>query len=142
MGKKKTTPQARAGSPLVSEGELDRRHTRYMRVCGVVESLGTALLIVLGIAAFAYIAIALPVRYSAGKETTISFALNWVANVQLHVWLAWSAAAGMGTWAWQERKKRIRERTERDERITELEKQIDPNRTSSNLTPHGSEMKE
>lgn len=84
-----------------------------------------------------YVGIALPVKYSAGQTTTISYLLTWAQAIKLDVLMAWGAAAGTTVWAITERMKRIRERKERDERIAKLEKERDPSRTSSGLTPEG-----
>lgn len=56
----------------------------------------------------------------------------------MHVWLAWGLAAGCGGWGYAERKKRLGERKERDDRIKKLEQTIDPNRSSSGLNVDGS----
>jgi hypothetical protein len=84
-----------------------------------------------------YVGIALPVKYSAGQTTTISYLLSWAQAIKLDVFLAWTTTAGMTIWAVRERMKRIKERREKDERIAKLEKQLDPTRTSSGLTPEG-----
>lgn len=79
---------------------------------------------------------------SAGQETTINYAVKFLADVKLHVWIAWGTAAGCGMWATTERRKRLSERKEKDERIKKLEQAIDPNRTSSGLSVVGDKQLE
>jgi hypothetical protein len=86
-----------------------------------------------------YVGIALPVQYSAGQTTSISYVLTWVQSLKLDVMLAWGTAAASTVWALRERLKRIRERKERDDRIAKLEREKDPHRTSSGLLPDGTE---
>lgn len=71
----------------------------------------------------------------AGENTVISLALSFVADIKfaLSVILGGTAAA----WAFVERRLRYRKTEYLQGRIKELELKIDPNRTSSNLTPKG-----
>ena len=84
-----------------------------------------------------YTGIYLPVRDAPGNETILTITQKWAFEANLHVYLAWGAAAGGVGYGISERRKRLRERKERDTRIIELEKRIDPHRTSSGLTTEG-----
>ena len=79
----------------------------------------------------------MPVRDAAGQQTIITVTQQWILDANLHVYLAWGAAAGSIAYGWFERRKRLREREERDRRIIALETQIDPSRTSSGLSLEG-----
>ena len=103
----------------------------------VISRLGSIFLIGLAVVGSLYVAVYLPVVASSGKTTVISYVLNWISDFRINVALAWGTTAACGGWAVLERKKRLRERKERDQRIAELERHIDPNRTSSNLTVAG-----
>lgn len=84
-----------------------------------------------------YVGIYLPIQASAGKSTLVSYVVNFATSIKLDVILAWGAAVGCGTWASYEKWKRLRERKEKDERIVELERQIDKGRSSSELNVSG-----
>lgn len=60
-----------------------------------------------------------------------------IADWKIDVVVAWGVAAGCALWGHTERKAKLRERKEKDDRIIALEKNVDPNRTSSGLTPDG-----
>jgi len=94
---------------------------------------------IIGFTAWAvvYAGVYVPGRDAAGGQTILTVTQKWVVDANLHVYLAWGAAAGGAAYGWSERRKRLRERGERDKRITELEKRIDPNRTSSGLSTEG-----
>jgi hypothetical protein len=87
----------------------------------------------LGIARYAFLA----VEAMAGKSTTVlrSWGLAIVADWRVSISVAVAGLAGL--WALLER--RIRQSTvERlHRRVKELETIVDPNRSSSNLTPRG-----
>jgi len=123
------------------EAEADRRIALIWRLMELVERLGIYFIVTGGIVAGLYVAVYLPIKVSHGEETSITFILNWIADFKLNVTLAWGAAAGCGGWAIAERKKRLREREERDDRIKKLEMQVDPNRSSSNLTTDGTDSR-
>ena len=86
---------------------------------------------------FGYVSFYLPIQASHGETTTITVAQTWLANVNASVYIAWGATAAVGIGAHQLYRKMIRERKLKDARIADLEKQIDPERTSSGLTPEG-----
>lgn len=86
-----------------------------------------------GTALILYVAIVLPLKYGAGKKTTISLIYNLVLDARLEVILPYVLAALFaGLWR---RERQIRKMSVRREhvRIEEFEKIVDPNRTSSGL---------
>ena len=86
-----------------------------------------------GTALILYIAIALPLKYTAGKETTISLIYKVILDARLEVILPYVLAAVFaGLW---ERERRIRKHSvqREHERVVELERRINANRTSSGL---------
>ncbi len=83
----------------------------------------------------------LPIEASKGQETTITVVQKLVLGAKIDVVIAWGAAAAGTAYGLLERRKRNKERAEKDARIASLEKTIDPNRTSSGVTP-GGERKE
>lgn len=130
--KKKETPAA-----PVSESELQRRHERWLAGCGAIKTV----IIAVVIAAFCWGSVHsmffLPIQAAHGEATTINVVQTWAANVNASVWVSWGvtvAAAGYGV---SERRKRNRERAEKDSRIANLERRLDPNRTTSGLDPGG-----
>ena len=86
-----------------------------------------------GAALILYVAIVLPLKYSVGKETTISLIYKVVLDTRLEVIFPYVLAALFaGLWG---RERQIRKMSVRREhvRVAELEKNKDPNRTSSGL---------
>lgn len=73
----------------------------------------------------------------AGETTVADFGLRVLGDLQVSTALAWVVAvcgAGYGTWERRVRKKAIERLTPRHR---DLERQLDPRRTSSGLTPRG-----
>lgn len=62
---------------------------------------------------------------------------NVAAAIDLHIYLAYSAAGSLGYGWYRQYKKHMNEREEKDKRIAKLEKQLDPGRTSSGLDVTG-----
>lgn len=78
-----------------------------------------------------YVGVALPVKYSAGQETSVTFIAKALLDMDVHIWLPYGVAVLLaGLW---KRERTLRKQTIRREhkRVEMLEKQIDPNRTSS-----------
>lgn len=134
MGKPKKGGRKR---PPQQEMAPEHRFALAIRRTDLVERCFISVVRSIAVIAAIYFGVYLPVKISAGKTTTIQYLVSWLADFNIHVVLAWSAAAACGWWGSQERKKRLHERAKRDERIRELETQLDPNRTSSNLTVDG-----
>ncbi len=78
-----------------------------------------------------YVGVALPVKYSAGQETSVSFVAKALLDIEVHIWLPYLVAIALaGLW---KRERSLRKRTIRREhkRVEAFEQKIDPNRTSS-----------
>lgn len=81
----------------------------------------------------------LSIRELAGKETLATLLINAVVNVPEHG-VSWSwilVALAAGAWGGVERWIRLRKVAQMSARIKQLEKQHDPDRTSSGLTESG-----
>lgn len=139
MTKKHGTSKHKSQSSKPGDVELRERnkHALSMRRMDLVERLGKYTVVMLGIVGFAYCGIYLPVEASAGQTTTISYVVNFLSKVKADVVISWVATAGTSMWAMKERGKRISEREAKDKRIKKLEEQVDPSRSSSNLSPSG-----
>lgn len=133
MGKQKK--KRRIDQP--SREQIEKQFVFRMRVLDLLQALGVPFVWLAGAVALAYVAIALPVIESHGQSTTISLAYDFLADVKVHIWLAWGAAAVCAMGWRRERSARLKERAEKDARIEQLEKAIDPARTSSGLSPSG-----
>ena len=121
--------------------EAERRFTLAVRRMELVEKLGKPFIVMVGLVAIVYFGIYMPIEASRGQKTIITFVLKWIGDFNVHVALAWGSTVGCCGWAITERKKRLREREERDDRIKKLEMQLDPNRSSSNLTTDGTDSR-
>lgn len=130
-------PMAKAKSKSPSEDELRRQHERFMVRWRSLTSLGRTLIITLGVISFGYVTVYMPIEVSHGEETVISHVNHFVANIDATVYLAWGAAASAAFWGKLERSQKLAEREVKDKRIRELEKQLDPNVTSSQLDVSG-----
>ena len=121
----------------VTEEEQKRYHQRFLAIVGGIRLLFQTAII----GVFAWLCVHsmfyLPIQAAHGETTSITVAQNWLANVNASVYLAWGASALGGAYGWRERKKRLEERKEKDDRISQLEHALDPTRSSSGLTPGG-----
>lgn len=86
-----------------------------------------------GVALIVYLGIALPLEYSAGKETVIRLFYKVVLDAKLEVILPTAIAALFASLWGRERWIRKSSVRREHERIERLEKKIDPNRTTSGL---------
>ncbi len=120
-----------------SEEDKVRQYRLALARLGVIKILGMTFLIGLSVVGFGYVTFYLPIQASHGEATTITVAQNWLANVNASVYIAWGAAAAVGLGTREVRRRWLKERKEKDARIAQLERQLDPNRTSSRLTPEG-----
>lgn len=93
-----------------------------------------------------YVAVAwivyLCVRQIAGQETTAQILLGLLVDVGSRTWVAWLIAVVMVVWALLERGEKRRKTLYLSGRISALEQQLDPRRTSSELMPTGETRKE
>ena len=139
MAKNKRRRGGAANDLQIAEAEA--RIALQWRRIELGESLGKYLIVAFCVVMSIYYGVYKPVEVSHGEETSITFILDWIADFKLNIALAWGAVAVCGGWAIAERKKRLREREERDNRIANLELQLDPNRSSSNLTTDGTDSR-
>ena len=80
-----------------------------------------------------YVAIALPVRYSAGEITAITIFYSVISESALTTYLTYAVTVVFfGLWVYEIFSRRMAVKREH-RRIDELEKKLDPNRTSSEL---------
>lgn len=121
--------QREKGREEISEKELERRHERFFLVFHTITVLGRYLAITVSVVGLAYFGIYKPIEISHGETTTISYVVDFLANMKADVMLARGVTTGSLAMAWAERRKRLRERKERDERIRKLETAIDQGRT-------------
>jgi hypothetical protein len=84
-----------------------------------------------------YLAITLPVRDSAGKNTQFFVLQDWALSFRIDLAICVSISLVTTGWALWERKMRLRERKEKDARLAKFEKAKDPGRTSSGLDTEG-----
>ena len=75
------------------------------------------------------------VREVAGHETVVNVVVNYFAKGGNLI--PWGLAGGASIWAYGERKLRQIKTTRMSQHLEELEKRLDPNRTSSGLTSSG-----
>jgi hypothetical protein len=73
----------------------------------------------------------------AGRETIADIVLKVLSNVQVNVAVSWAVSAVAGSAWYVERRLRKKDIERLSARTKELELRLDPNRTSSSLTPQG-----
>jgi hypothetical protein len=78
----------------------------------------------------------------AGKITFASLGASFIGDVRINEALAWLLAGGFGLYGLNERRLRRKHIERTAPQISELESRIDPNRTSSRLTPRGTTRRE
>ncbi len=120
-----------------TEREIELRFNTIQGCIQQASSLAKYVIVSGAIVAVVYFGVYLPISVSAGKQTTINYLINAVADFKVHIWIAWAAVAGAGALAANERRLRMRERKVKDKRIEELESAIDPDRTSSGVSVSG-----
>lgn len=77
------------------------------------------------------------VEVMAGKSTDFKAIMNWAADWRVSEMVAWLAAVLLGSGYYKQRN--VLKRLRRDDlsRVADLEKRLDPERSSSGLTPEG-----
>jgi len=74
----------------------------------------------------------------AGKHTLADIGLKLITNMTFSQSVSWVATSGATAWALSERGLRKKVIKQKAKRIQELERSIDPDRSSSSLLPDGS----
>jgi len=106
------------------------------QVFDLARLLGRALIVAGCIVACVYL-LSSAVRSFAGQLTYASVTLNLLANVIVK-WALTATISGLSlALYWRERNQHEKTRERLTKRITELEKRVNPTRTSSHLTPKG-----
>jgi hypothetical protein len=82
------------------------------------------------------------VNVLAGKTTFADLGVNFIGNVKVNEALAWLLAVLFAGYGLNERRLRRKHIERTAPQIHELESRIDPNRTSSRLTPRGTTRRE
>ncbi len=77
------------------------------------------------------------VKELAGKTTIADFLFQYFTRESRYHWLPWVLVALFFVWAILERSLRLKKVASMQKHILELEKRLDPNRTSSMLTHKG-----
>lgn len=90
-----------------------------------------------GLVGLAFIGVYLPVHDLAGHTTLADFGVRFLANIRVSEAAAWLWAFLATGYGLRQRELLHRNIDRLGNRIPELEKQIDPNRTSSRLTSRG-----
>jgi hypothetical protein len=132
-------PNRKPRSP--STEELQVGLAKFNRKCELAEKIVPPALITFGVVAALYVGIYLPVQASHGETTALSVVYNLVGNFRVSIVISWAASLTLGIGWWRERKLRIRDRNVKDTRLKELEMHVDPNRTSSGLSPSGTTIR-
>ena len=78
----------------------------------------------------------------AGKETFADIAIKWFGSVKANQWAAWIFASLSGIGWYSERRLRRKKTEQMAQHISDLEKTIDPKRSSTTLTTTGLESSE
>lgn len=78
-----------------------------------------------------YFGITVPVRETAGQQTGISLAYEIIGDFKLHAVISYTAAVSFYALWRKERKLRVESVAREHRRVEALERQLDPNRTSS-----------
>jgi hypothetical protein len=113
-----------------------KRYEVMTRVIDASSSLGQTLLICGTIGFVAYLVYGVMIAY-AGQTTVADVAITLAANLGIDRWLAYLVAGGGVGYGVRQRQLRRQNIERLAHRNTTLEQRIDPNRTSSGLTPRG-----
>jgi hypothetical protein len=72
-----------------------------------------------------------------GKQTDANFAIKFLADIRFHEAVAYTVGIGGAVYGYRQKRLRQRKIAELGPRVTKVEKNIDPKRTSSGLTAEG-----
>jgi hypothetical protein len=77
------------------------------------------------------------IKALAGKVTISYLVSKFLGSIAINQWVAWVIAGISTGWACLERRQKRKKIAELSRRPIELEKMIDPGRSSSSITPEG-----
>lgn len=116
--------------------EAELRLLKAQRRSDGIATVGSRAVTWIGIG-FCFWCVRLIVDSLAGKRTMADIGVNVLGKVGISTSLAWFLAASCGLYGVAQRRLRKDTVEGMEKRIVELEKGIDPKRSSSNLTPRG-----
>jgi hypothetical protein len=121
---------------MATKAELQYRTARLTVISESVTVIAVSTARVAGVVLcfyFAYRATAL----LAGQNTKAEFILSALADLKANQWFAYLFGGGCGLWAWNERRLRKKTTKRLQGRVVDLEKKLDPKRTTSGLPSSG-----
>ncbi len=116
-----------------------KAESRYIRQSRITHAITTTITTIakygtlLGIAYCMYLSIAV----LAGKTTLANIGISFLGNVKISEAVAWLFGVSGVAFGYKQRQLRRKTVEHLQTRNIEIEQQIDPNRTSSTLTPRG-----
>jgi hypothetical protein len=128
------------GSRVSAESRRSEPGTSYAQV---VDSICSALKWLFGCVAlvvFSYCLRDMVVSLS-GKQTHANVLVSFIADVDIHVWVAWGLAVGGCVYGANQQRLRKRQIERLTKKIRAYEKKLDPNRTSAKV-PEGSDVED
>lgn len=119
-----------------SAKQLQHGTQRIVAVSGDLTRIITSAFKWGGISAIAYFAFK-SVDSLSGKETWANIGMQLISDLKVNRWLCYLLAGGTSLWAVGERRTRKRRVAQLSDRVIQLEKRIDPGRSSSMLPTTG-----
>lgn len=139
--RKLATPRASKSANPASASGVTNRDLVWHRLIEFGQKLSLYVLIGFIFFAISYWGIYKPVEASAGQATTIKVIQDWAGSVNAPVWLGWLLAGVSWAILWCMRREHKNEREDWHGRNAILEKQLDANRTSSDIDQYGERRK-
>lgn len=137
----RTSPKTKEEVPRKSKEEIELESQKiflfYMTIQKGLKYLSTAA----GAYFLFYYGVYQALNVTAGKDTNVNYVVSFLEKTRSSNWLWVIVTLIAVAWAKAERSLRLRDRKIKDSRITTLEQQIDPNRTSSGLSITGESKK-
>ncbi len=132
---------AKPSKQLEIQEKWSYRRMRFTTICrtldSVIRTLARAFIFSV---IFYYIFQA--IKELAGKETEFNSAIEFFGSFSAPQWFGWFLAAVLGVTNYKERRLRKKQTDHLSETKNELELQLDPDRTTSNLTGEGTHREE
>ena len=121
---------------------MDRqRFQLWMTAINGIVNVLRAAVIAVAVVAVAYYASRVFIAF-AGKKTDALIGIQLITSIKLDRWVAYIVAIMGGTYGLRQRHLRRTSIERTTKRPIELEQRMDPNRTSSGITPRGTTRKE